>query len=257
MRGLTAIGLVVVLGASAAHAATPAEVMCASYKNALAKETDHAKREGMIKSLPHGCEVKAAPVRKASEPAKEPVKAKPEPAPAPTPPAPPPVPVAGPDAPTPPMPPPESALPAGVSADQANENGNKAYAARKYGEAMKWFRMSADHGNATAMNDIGELYFNGHGVPTNYDEAMNWYRRAAARGNATAQEGIGALYERGQGVAVDHVEAIKWFRRSAAQGNADAANWLGYLYAHGLGVPMDAAQAANWFAKARADHAPR
>jgi hypothetical protein len=257
MRGLTAIGLVVVLGASAAHAATPAEVMCASYKNALAKETDHAKREAMIKSLPRGCEVKAAPARK-PEPVKEPVKTKPEATPAaPTPPPPAPVPVAAPEPPPPPMPAPEAPLPAGVTADQANENGNKAYQARKYGEAMKWFRMSADHGNPTAMNDIGELYFNGHGVPTNYDEAMNWYRRAAAKGNATAQEGIGALYERGQGVPVDHVEAMKWFRRSAAQGNADAANWIGYLYSHGLGVAVDAGQAANWYAKARADRAPR
>ena len=87
MRGLTAAGLVVVLGAAAvtsARAATPAEVLCASYKNAVAKETDHAKREAMIKSLPHGCEIKAAapapaPVHKPAEPAKQPVKTRPPP----------------------------------------------------------------------------------------------------------------------------------------------------------------------------------
>jgi hypothetical protein len=122
MRGLTAIGLVVVLGASTAHAATPAEVLCSSYKNAVAKETDHAKREAMIKSLPHGCEVKAAPARK-PEPVKEPVKTKPEAAPAAPTPAPAPIPVVAPEPAPPPMPPPEAPLPAGVSAEQANENG--------------------------------------------------------------------------------------------------------------------------------------
>lgn len=262
MRGLTAAGLVVVLGAlgaSAVHAATPAEVLCASFKNAVAKESDHAKREAMIKSAPHGCEVKAPPpAHKAAEPAKQPVKTKPEPAPVAAPaPAPPPIPVAAPEPPPPPMPAPGPPLPAGMSAEEATENGNKAYQSKKYGEAMKWYRMSADHGNATAMNAVGDLYFQGHGVPTSYDEAMAWYRRAAAKGNSTAQQSIGALYERGQGVAIDHAEAIKWFRRAAAQGNADAANWMGYLYAHGLGVPQDPDQAQNWYAKARADRTPR
>jgi hypothetical protein len=250
VRGLTAVGLVVVLGASAAHAATPAEVLCASYKNAVAKETDHAKREAMIKQLPHGCEVKV-PAHK-PEPVKQPANANPEPAPVAAP-APPPVAVETPDPAPPPMPAAGPPLPGGVSVDQANENGNKAYQAKKYGEAMKWYRMTADRGNATGMNAIGDLYFQGRGVPTDYGEAMNWYRRAAANGNATAQEGIGSLYENGQGVPVDHAQAIKWFRRSAAHGNADAANWLGYLYAHGVGVPQDAGQAQSWYAKARAD----
>ncbi len=258
MRGLTAVGLVVLFGlvASAAHAATPAEVMCASYKNAVAKETDHAKREAMIRSLPHGCEVKAPPARKPTEPVKQPVKTKPEPESAPAPvAAPAPVPEA--PEPPPPMPPPGPALPTGVSVEQAIENGNKAYQDKKFGEAMKWYRMSADHGDATALNAVGDMYFQGHGVPTDYGQAMNWYRRAAAKGSATAQQSIGALYERGQGVAVDQAEAIKWFRRAAAQGNADAANWMGYLYAHGVGVPQDAAQAQNWYAKARASRTPR
>ncbi|HEY1447435.1 MAG TPA: tetratricopeptide repeat protein, partial [Caulobacteraceae bacterium] len=236
MRWLIAIGLVMAFGAERALAATPAEVLCASYKNALAKETDRAKREAMIKSLPHGCEVKATPpppARKPAEPVRAPVQAAPRPAPAPAP-VPAPEPVAAPEPPPPPMPAAGPPLPAGVSAEDANANGNKAYQGKKYAEAMKWFRMSADQGNAVAMNDIGELYFNGHGVNVDYREAIAWYRRAAARGNATAQESIGALYARGQGVEIYNAEAMRWFRKSAAQGNADAANWLGFFYSHGV-----------------------
>jgi TPR repeat protein len=245
MRWLIPIGLVVALGAGAAHAATPAEVLCAPYKAALAKETDHAKREGIIKSMPHGCEVKAAPAA--------PRKAAPQPVAQEAP-----VPEAIPEqSEPPPVPMPAGEpLPPGMSVDQAKQNGNKAYAAKDYAAAMRWYMMAASQGDAAALDDVGEFYFYGHGVPVDYGQAMIWYRRAAAKGNATAEDGIGALYARGQGVSVNYAEAMKWFRMAAAQNNSDASNWMGYFYAHGLGVPMDQNQAQNWYAKSAADRTP-
>ena len=245
MRWLIAIGVVFALGAGAARAATPAEVLCASYKNAVAKETDRSKREAMIKSLPHGCEVRAPPVHR--EPAKQPIQPIPEAIPEP-------IPEATPEPPPEPLPA-SAPLPSGVTVEQANKNGNKAYQSHDYAEAMRWFRMAAGQGDAVAEDDVGELYFFGHGVPIDYAQAMVWYRRSAAQGNATAQDGIGALYARGQGVKVDYGEALKWFRLSAAQGNSDAANWLGYFYTHGLGVTQNENTAQDWYAKSRADKA--
>ncbi len=253
MRRVISIGLVcalgaftlgtIALGAGAARAATPAEVLCASYKNAIAKETDRAKRAAMISSLPHGCEVKAPPpvVRKPVEPAKQQIQPIPEA-----------IPEAAPEPPPEPLPqtPP---LPNGVSVDQALKNGNKAYQTHDYSEAMRWFSMAAGQGDAVAEDDVGELYFFGHGVPVDYAQAMVWYRRSAAKNNATAQDGIGALYARGQGVPVNYAEALKWFRLSAEQGNSDAANWLGYFYTHGLGVTVNTTEASEWYAKSRAD----
>jgi hypothetical protein len=246
MRRVIAIGLVATLGAftlsaGAARAATPAEVLCASYKNAVAKETDRAKRDAMIKSLPHGCVVQAAPAPVHREPAHQPVQQIPEA-----------IPEAIPEPPPEPLPPGQP-LPNGVSVDQALKNGNKAYQGQDYNEAMRWFRMAASQGDAVAEDDVGELYFFGHGVPVDYAQAMVWYRRSAAQNNATAQDGIGALYARGQGVAVNYGEALKWFRQSADQGNSDAANWLGYFYTHGLGVSMSVTEAQEWYAKSRAD----
>ena len=254
MRRLTFITLTLVVGAASAHAASPAEVMGASYKNAIAKQTDRAKRDELIRSLPHGCEIGTV-ARKPAEPAARP---RPQPAPAarPVPAAPAPVRVAPPppvQEPAPqPSPSPATVLTDGVTIEQALANGAKAHQARKYADAMKWYSMAAAAGDPSAETAIGDLYFNGHGVPVDYGQAMAWYRKAAAKGNATAEEGIGSLYERGQGVRQDHVEATKWFRRAAAKGNADAMNWLGYLYTHGLGVTADLAQAQSWFAKARA-----
>ncbi len=46
-------------------------------------------------------------------------------------------------------------------------------------------------------------------------EAMRWYRLAADQGNARAQSGLGAMYADGQG---DYVSAYMWFSLSAARG---------------------------------------
>jgi hypothetical protein len=249
MRRVVAIGLVATLGAfalgaGAARAATPAEVLCASYKNAVAKETDPGKRSAMIKSLPHGCTVQLAPTAPVHrEPAHQTVQPIPEA-----------IPEAIPEPPPEPLPP-SQPLPNGMSVDQALKNGNKAYQNHDYNEAMRWFTMAASQGDAVAEDDVGELYFFGHGVPVDYAQAMVWYRRSAAQGNATAQDGIGALYARGQGVPVNYAEALRWFHKSADQGNSDAANWLGYFYTHGLGVTMDTTQASEWYAKSREDKA--
>jgi TPR repeat protein len=123
---------------------------------------------------------------------------------------------------------------------------------QNYPEAMQWFRKSADQGNPAAQNDIGMLYANGRGVPQDYAEAMRWYRMAIAQGYAPAQDNIGSLYETGSGVSLDYTEAMRWFRMAAAQGYAVAQNKIGVLYDRGRGVSRDPAEAVRWFQMATA-----
>ena len=59
-------------------------------------------------------------------------------------------------------------------------------------------------------------------MPQDYAEAMKWFRLAADQGNAAAQNNLGVLYEEGQGVPQDYAVAMKWFSLSAAQGFQDA-----------------------------------
>ena len=56
------------------------------------------------------------------------------------------------------------------------------------------------------------------GVPQNYAEALKWYRLAADQGHASAQYNLGIMYANGQGVPQDYVRAHMWFNLSAAQG---------------------------------------
>ena len=54
---------------------------------------------------------------------------------------------------------------------------------RDYGQAMYWFRIAADKGDAIAMKEISLLYAGGFGVPRDCDLAERWLEKAAKAGN--------------------------------------------------------------------------
>ena len=83
---------------------------------------------------------------------------------------------------------------------------------------MRWYRLSADQGNASAQNNLGVMYDNGEGVLKDDAEAVRWYRLSADQGNASAQYNLGVSYANGEGVLKDDAEAVRWYRLSADQG---------------------------------------
>jgi len=42
----------------------------------------------------------------------------------------------------------------------------------------------AERGDAEAQDILGNMYYNGQGVPQDYKEAARWYRKAAEQGDA-------------------------------------------------------------------------
>ena len=52
-------------------------------------------------------------------------------------------------------------------------------------------------------------------------QAVTWFRLAADRGNALAQYNLGVMYRDGQGVPQDDVEAHKWFNLAASRVSVD------------------------------------
>jgi uncharacterized protein len=72
------------------------------------------------------------------------------------------------------------------------------------------------------------------GVPQDDTEAVKWYRRSADQGNASAQVILGLKYEYGRnGVPEDLVLAYMWLNLAAAQGTKDAAE-LRDMFALGM-----------------------
>ena len=112
---------------------------------------------------------------------------------------------------------------------------------------MKWYRLAAAQGNASAQYSLGMAYEKGQGVPQDYQEALKWYRLAAAQGYAPAEYSLGLAYEKGQGVPQDYQEAVKWYRLAATHGNEFAEINLGLLYTDGRGVRQDFVRAHMWF----------
>jgi uncharacterized protein len=54
------------------------------------------------------------------------------------------------------------------------------------------------------------MYGEGRGVPQDYSEAIKWFRLAAEQGNAKAQFHLGVMYANGQGVTQDYAAAKKF-----------------------------------------------
>jgi TPR repeat protein len=90
-------------------------------------------------------------------------------------------------------------------------------------EAVKWYRLAADQGDARAQFNLGFSYDNGRGVPQNHAEALKWFRLAADQGNANAQNDLAVMYAKGEGVPPDFVRAHMWFNLSAMRGEQRAA----------------------------------
>jgi TPR repeat protein len=154
-------------------------------------------------------------------------------------------------------------------------------------EAFAVFQMGADHGNASSMVNLGNLYAHGKGVAQDYTKAREWYQKAADKGSWAGmaslawlyREGfgvaqdytkarelyekaadedesgetmviLGVFYDNGSGVPQNHAKAREWYERAADKNNAHAMFYLGLHYEDGRGVPQDYAKAREWFEKA-------
>ncbi|HED14079.1 MAG TPA: sel1 repeat family protein [Gammaproteobacteria bacterium] len=69
---------------------------------------------------------------------------------------------------------------------------NKQYA-KKYGEALVWYKKSAALGYPKAQSSLGWLHENGLAVPRNLAQTRRWYGYAAAQGDESAKSGLQRL----------------------------------------------------------------
>ena len=69
------------------------------------------------------------------------------------------------------------------------------------------------------------MYYEGQGIPQDYAEALKWYRLAAEQGEALAQFNLGIMYNNGEGVLQDNVMAHMWYNIASANGHYKAGEW--------------------------------
>lgn len=102
------------------------------------------------------------------------------------------------------------------------EKALKAYRSEDYKTAVKFARLSADYGNPSAQNILGECFYWGHGVEVNEYKAVEWYKKAAENGDSNAMCSLADCYASGVGTVQNIEIARKYYRKSASLGNKRA-----------------------------------
>ena len=94
-------------------------------------------------------------------------------------------------------------------------------------EMVKLFRRGAELGDDRAQHQLGLCCENGTaGVAKDYTNALKWYRMAAEQGNAAAQFEFGCCRALAIGKARDSEEAMEWIIKAAENGEKRALLFL-------------------------------
>lgn len=131
-------------------------------------------------------------------------------------------------------------------ADGCKDKRGRIIVKRSPKKAAEWLRRSAEHGNSSAQNNLGNILSSGNSITKNVDEALKWYRKALHAGASYVAQNIAITYRQ----IGNHTAAVRWFRRNAHQGDGDALIQLGIHYYWGKGVRKDAKAAVRCFRNA-------
>jgi uncharacterized protein len=122
-------------------------------------------------------------------------------------------------------------------------------------EAIKWYRLAAEQGDAAAQNNLAS-----HLIEENPEEAIEWYITSAKQHFPFAEEMLGDIYSGELNISIDKIrndlEAVKWYERAAKRGSLVACHRLGYIYSNNKSI-IDEEKAVEWYQKsAEKDYAP-
>ena len=104
---------------------------------------------------------------------------------------------------------------------------SEAYKEKDFKEAFKWYKKSAELGDATGMNLLGSMYYLGQGTLKDDKEAFKWYKKSAelellGLGDTKGMLMLGVMYYRGQGTLKNPQLAKYWIKKAYEAGNKDA-----------------------------------
>ena len=135
---------------------------------------------------------------------------------------------------------------------QASFNaGEVLFESEEYEEAAEHLFDAAAAGHARAQYYLGEMNYNGWGMPENEIAAAEWYRLAARQGETDAMYKLGLIFHAGEDLPRDFEEAAKWYRLAAEKGHDEAWYALGGMYRIGLiGETEDMQMAVSCWRKA-------
>lgn len=101
---------------------------------------------------------------------------------------------------------------------------------KNYKKALIWYQAAAEQGHAKAQVRLGEMFFNGKGVPIDCDQAYKWYKAAADQGYSGGFNNLATFYIGGLVVERNYEEGIRCFKKAALLGSSAACGMLALLY---------------------------
>ena len=151
---------------------------------------------------------------------------------------------------------------AALAADPQNPRltyqlGRSYYATKAYESARTHLQKASELGYGLAANNLGVIYLQGLGVPTDSQRAMGLLEQAAALGVPLAMRNLGDIYfgafpglkELPDAPPKDLVKARAWYAKAADAGDGLAASYLGTMLRNGEGGPKDLVAAREAFRK--------
>jgi len=123
-------------------------------------------------------------------------------------------------------------------------------------QAVYWFGIAADAGNAEGLAMLAFCQLEGLGLPRNATQARERLERAAAQGNLTAKFHLARALVAGWGGAIEPARGLALYTDAASQGHADATFNLACCLESGWGCQIDTLAAKALFMRARALGSP-
>lgn len=135
-------------------------------------------------------------------------------------------------------------------ANQAFNAGVEAYSSGKADEAIADWTRAAKGGNIGAAWVMGNLYYQGRGVPQSDRKAYEYYYQAALGGHPGAQTMVGLYLEQGNtdaGVKKNYEQSRQWLEKAAMQRFPAAQYQLGRIYRDGVGLDPEPSEGLRWY----------
>ena len=123
-------------------------------------------------------------------------------------------------------------------------------------QAVYWFRVAADAGDAEGMAMLAFCQLEGLGLPRDPEAARERLERACADGSLTAKFHLGRMLIGGWGGEPDAARGVAHYTAAAAMGHADATFNLASCLEAGWGCQPDRLAAKSLYMRARAMGSP-
>ena len=121
---------------------------------------------------------------------------------------------------------------------------------KKFAEAHSILIELSEENDPWALNNLGLLYLNGHGVKINKSRAFKYFTKANKLGDVWAKSNLAWLYLNGIGTTIDKNKAYILFKDAAEKDNFNAQYNLGIMYRDGNGVKKDCTKSFDLIRKA-------